>query len=64
MIKFGLHGPQTGFDIPKALAISELGKSQAKKLLEAGELSYSVIAVITVDTFVELVLRQIIHQLG
>ncbi|MCJ7496061.1 MAG: hypothetical protein MUP68_17795 [Deltaproteobacteria bacterium] len=37
---------------------------QAKKLLESWELSYSVIAVITVDTFVELVLRQIIHQLG
>lgn len=64
MIKFGVHGAQASFDIPKAFAISQLGKSQAKKLFEARKLSYSVIAMITVDTFVELVLGHIIYQLG
>ncbi len=34
------------------------------KLFEARKLSYLVIAMITVDTFVELESRHIIHQLG
>jgi hypothetical protein len=50
MIKFGLHGTETGFDISQALAVGQLCKCHAEKLIATGEVLDSVVALVLVDT--------------
>jgi len=63
VIKLGLHGPQTYFDIAQTLLISQLGKGHAKELIEAGKGSDPVFALIPTNTFVEFVSREKAHEL-
>ena len=63
MIELGLKGPQTGLYISKALSIGQLREGHAQELIEAGEFSESVIALVTAHALVELVSWQEIHQL-
>ena len=64
VIELGLHGPQTGFDIPQAFAIGQLSESHAQKLVEAGESSDSVVAGIPPHAAVEFVSGQEVHELS
>ncbi len=64
MVEFGLHRSQACFDVAQAFAVSELGESQAEKLIVTGKLAGAVIPTITAHAFVELVLRQEVQQLG
>jgi hypothetical protein len=63
VIKLGLHGPQTDLDIAKTLLISQLSKSHAKELIETRERSNPVFALISTNTFVELVSWKEAHYL-
>ena len=58
-----LHGSQTRFDVAQAVAIGELSKSHAEKLIEARELAQSSMALVTLDAFVEFVLGQEVEEL-
>ena len=63
MIKFGLHRPQTGFDVPKALSICYLSKSHAEVLVVAGKSFYPIVAAVSANTFVEFAFWQKVYQL-
>ena len=64
VIEFGLHSPQTGFDVPKAFAKGQLSKGHAKKLVQTGEGLDTMVAVIATDTTPEVWQRYEIDQLG
>jgi hypothetical protein len=64
MIELFAHGSQTGFDIPETFPVSELSKSHAEILIQAGKASYSVIAVVSLDAIAEFVHWQEVHQLS
>jgi hypothetical protein len=57
------RGPQAGLDVAQALAIGELRKSQAEKLIPAGETPQPVAGPEARHRAPELVLRHEIHQL-
>jgi len=63
VIKLGLHGPQTYFDIAKALLISQLSEGHAKELIEAGKGPNPVFALIPKNAFVEFVSWEKTHKL-
>jgi len=63
VIKLAAHRPQTGFDIAKALAISELGETHCQKLFPTRETLLLVVAAITCYTLLELVSRKMLHEL-
>jgi len=63
MIKFLLHGTQTRFDVPQRLAVCYLGKNHAEVLIETRETFYAMVAVISSDTLVELLLGKKVYQL-
>ena len=64
MVKSAFHSLKTRLDIAEAFAVGQLGKSQAEKLVEAGEFSDSVVAAVTPDAFAEFGHRQESHDLG
>lgn len=64
VIKLALHRAQASFDVAEALAKRQLGKGQAKELIEAGKAAQFVIAAVLRDALVELVRRDVIDQLG
>ena len=64
MIKPGLGCPQAGLNISQAFSIGELGKGHAEILVPAGKTDHLVIAVVSIDTFSELVCWDKVHQLG
>jgi hypothetical protein len=63
VIELAAHRTQTCFDIPKALAISELGETHRQKLIPTGETLLLVVAVITRYALLELVSRNMLHDL-
>lgn len=63
MIQFRLQRPQTGFDIAETFAVSQLCKSHAEELIEAGEFLNLVIPAVASDAFAKLVERKKIHDL-
>ncbi len=63
MIELGMHRTKTGFDVSKAFSISQLSKSHAEELIEAGEASEMTLTSITSYTLVEFVSWQEIHEL-
>lgn len=63
VVQFGLHGPETGFDVAETFASRDLREGHAKKLIEAREISHSSIAVIAMDAFVEFVFGEEIEEL-
>jgi hypothetical protein len=64
VIELALNGAEAGFDITEALPESQLGKSETKKLIEAGKAAEFVIAAVARNALLELVRRKVIHQLG
>ena len=64
MIKLGLLGTQTGFDIAETFAVGELSKGQTKELIPAREIFDVAIALISIDTNLKLVGREKVHELG
>ena len=63
VIEFGLQGAQTCFDLAETFSVGKLSEGHAKKLIEAGKPSDSVIALIPPDTLVEFVFGQKVHEL-
>jgi hypothetical protein len=63
MIEFGLQGAQACFDFAETFSVGKLSEGHAKKLIEAGKSSDSVIALIPPDTLVEFVYGQKVHEL-
>lgn len=63
VIKLGLHGPQTYFDIAKTLLISQLSEGHAKELIETGKGPNPVFALIPANAFVEFVSWEKAHKL-
>jgi hypothetical protein len=52
---------QAGFDVSETFPIGQLSKCHTKKLTEAGESFYPVIASVSLYAFVEFVLWQEVH---
>jgi hypothetical protein len=52
------------FDVAERVAVTELGKGHAQELAPAGEVPDPFVALVTLDTLVELVARQNMNQLG
>jgi len=63
VIELALLCPQTGFDVPQALAVGQLSEGHAEILLEAGELFDLVVAVVTIDALMENMERKMLHHL-
>src|SRR5450755_627506 len=63
MIKPRPQGAQAGFDVAQALAIGELGKGHAQKLVPAGKTADLVVALIALDATAKLVRGNEIQQL-
>jgi hypothetical protein len=63
VVELGLHRLEAGLDVSQAVAIGELSEDHRKKLVPAGEGSYSIVASVAVDTLVELVLRDPVEEL-
>ena len=63
LVKFALHGTQTRFDIPQALAIGHLSECHGEKLIETRKAFDFVIALVAPDAFAEFVEGQKIHHL-
>lgn len=64
MIELFVMRVQACFDIPQALSVRKLSKSQTKKLVLAGKPSDSVVPVIPMNAFVKLIARQMLKQLS
>jgi len=64
VIELALNGAKARFDVAETLAEGQLSKSETKKLIDAGKASEFVIAAVPRNAFVELVGREVIHQLG
>jgi translation elongation factor EF-4 len=63
MVKFGLLGAKTSFDIPQAAAISELSEQQAKELIPTRKVFDVTIALVAIDADLKLVGRKEIQKL-
>jgi hypothetical protein len=63
VIKLCLHGTQAGLYVAKRLAICYLGKSHTQVLIETGESFCSMIASVSANAFVELLLGKKVYQL-
>lgn len=50
MVKFGLHGAETSFDVSQALAVRQLSEGHAEKLIATGKVLDPVVALVSVDT--------------
>ncbi len=64
VIELVLLSSQTGFDIPQALAIGQLGEGHTEVLAEAGKLLDLEVAIVAIDTLMKNVERQMLHYLG
>ena len=64
VIKSGLGCPQADLDISQAFAVGKLSEGHAEILVPAGKADHLVIAVVSIDTFSELVCGDKVHQLG
>jgi hypothetical protein len=64
VIQFGLQRVQTDFDVAQTRPVSQLGKSHAQKLIEAGKPASAIIASVLADAAVEIAFRKEGHELG
>lgn len=64
VIAFAAHRIQTRDDVAEAFAERELGEGECKKLIAAAEAARPTVAAVTTDAGVELMTRQVVHQLG
>lgn len=63
VVELGRLRSQTTLDVPKALAVSQLRKGQAEKLIHAGEALDVAIAAVAGHTLGECLVRQEVHHL-
>jgi hypothetical protein len=63
VIKLGLLGTQTGFDIAETFAVGELSEGQTKKLIPAGEFFDVAIALVAIDANLKLLGGEEFHEL-
>jgi len=63
VIEFAAHGAKAGFDVAQAFAVSQLGKSHRQKLIPARETLQVIVASITGDAFLKLLVGKILHPL-
>jgi hypothetical protein len=63
VVKFLVEGVKTDFDVPQALAISQLSEGHAEELIETGEAANPLISVVASDATIELVSGQRVDQL-
>jgi hypothetical protein len=63
VIELGAHRTQTSFNIPKALAISELGETHRKELIPTRETLLLMVAAIARYALLELVAGKVLHEL-
>ena len=63
VVKLRILGPKARFDVAQALAVAELGKRHAAKLIRATEIAHPMIAAVALDDAPESLPRQMIHQL-
>jgi hypothetical protein len=64
MVQTSGHGIQTGFNIPQAFPVSQLGKCEAQKLIQAGEVFHPVVTIVAFNTLSKLIAWKEIHDLG
>jgi hypothetical protein len=64
VIKLRTEGCQTGLDVAQTFAPSQLVKRQHEELFVSGEFADAAVAVVTGDTFVELVFGEEVEELG
>src|ERR1035438_2079453 len=64
VVQLTAHRTQAGFDVAQTFAVGQLSKSHRQILVAAREASMVGIAAITLDTFLEFVGGQVIHELG
>ena len=63
VIKFGRENCQRGLDVTKAGTVSELGIAHHTELVTASEYQSMKVSIVFVNTFLELILWNQIHQL-
>ena len=64
VIEFGLDRIQTRFDIAETVTVGQLSKRHAEELIEAGEMSGTIISSVLEDAAVEIALGQGVHELS
>ena len=64
MVQLAAHGAQAGFDVMETLSIGQLSKGHRQILAAAGEAPTVHISAVALDTLLELVGGQVIHELG
>ena len=64
VIELRAKGCQTGFDVAQTFTPGQLDESQHEELFVGGQFRVAEVAVVTGDTFVELVLGQEVEELG
>jgi hypothetical protein len=57
VVEFGFHGIQTGFDLAEAVSARQLSKGHAQELIEARELSDTVVAFVLQHAAIEIAFR-------
>src|ERR1700730_12644827 len=63
VIELAAHGAKACFNVAQTLTVSQLGEGKSKELIPARKSAEFVLAVITSHAFLELVCRNVIHQL-
>src|ERR1035438_2044570 len=64
VIQLAAHRTQAGFDVAETLAVGQLSKGHRQILVAARKAPMVRISAITLDTLLELVRGQVIHELG
>jgi len=64
VVELPLSTSQAGHDIPEALSETELAERQGQKLIPASQRAHSVVARVTLNTLLEVVPGNQVHQLG
>ena len=63
VVAFFFDGMQAGFDVAKTFAVGELGEGHGQELIATGEPAMSAMVAVTTNARVEIVTRQVVHQL-
>jgi hypothetical protein len=64
MVKLGLLGAQTGFDVAETGAVGELSERQTEELIPSRENFDVAVAPVSVDADLKLVSRNELHELS
>jgi len=64
MVEFGTNRIETGLDISETFTTCKLRECHGEELVEAGQFSDAMVSVIPVDTEIELVMGNVIEELG